>query len=187
MSTRTPRPPFALRPAQLGDAAALSRFKRVALAETEFLLQGPEDWPGDVAAERSLIEAFQGHSRSLLLLALEGDNGRSANVVAMCSVVGGPFVRNAHVGQLGMAVLRSHWRSGLGRALLDYTMRWAAGPGNLRKLSLQVHTANTPAHALYVSAGFEHEGVLRGEAMLNDAPADLILMGRFLAEIPEMP
>ncbi|MEY3011470.1 MAG: hypothetical protein RIT45_205 [Pseudomonadota bacterium] len=175
-----------IRRARFSDAARLCDFKRLALRETEFLLQGPEDWLDDVPAERSLIEAFVNHDRSVLLLAVLDDGDDDASVVGMISIVGGPFRRNAHVGQLGMGVLRSQWRRGVGRALLDASLRWAAGPGGLEKVSLQVHADNHPARRLYESSGFVAEGVLAGEALLGEALCDLVVMGRFLADLREV-
>lgn len=175
-----------LRTARLSDAARLCDFKRLALRETEFLLQGAEDWLDDVVAERSLIEAFLHHDRSLLLLAILDDGGRDSRVVGMLSIVGGPFRRNGHVGQLGMGVLREQWRRGVGRALLEHSLRWAAGPGGLEKVSLQVHAANRPAHQLYLRSGFVEEGVLRGEALLGEDYVDLVVMGRFVADLREV-
>lgn len=177
---------LSVRSARFSDAARLCDFKRAALRETEFLLQGPEDWLDDVPAERSLIEAFVQHDRSILLLAVLDDGSAEAQVVGMVSVVGGPFRRNGHVGQLGMGVLRSQWRRGVGRALLDAALRWSAGPGRLEKVSLQVHADNHPARRLYQTAGFVEEGVLRGEALLGQALVDLVVMGRFLADLREV-
>lgn len=169
-----------VREARVTDAAALCRYKRQVLVETEFLLQGREDWQDDVAGERHVIEAFAHHPRSVLLLAVER-SARGAEIVGMCSVVGGPYLRNAHVGQLGMGVRRSHWRRGVGKALLQAALSWAALPGHLSKISLQVHEANLPARRLYEACGFVVEGRLRGEALLGGAPADLLAMGWFVA------
>ncbi len=175
-----PLPPnVQIRPVRTSDAAALCSFKRVVLTETEFLLQGREDWVDDVAAERGLIDAFLQHSRSILLVAVE-QTAAGAAIVGMCSVVGGPYVRNAHVGQLGMAVRRSHWRTGIGRGLLQTCLRWCGAPGRLRKVTLQVHVDNAPARRLYESSGFIVEGHLHGEAIINGKLVDLLTMGRFV-------
>ena len=172
-------PQVQIRPVRAADAAALCSFKRVVLMETEFLLQGREDWVDDVAAERGLIDAFLQHSRSVLLVAVE-QSSAGATIVGMCSVVGGPYVRNAHVGQLGMAVRRSHWRGGIGRGLLQACLRWCGAPGRLRKVTLQVHVDNAPARRLYEDTGFIVEGHLRCEAIINGALVDLLTMGRFV-------
>ncbi len=169
-----------LREARASDAAALCSYRRAVLNESEFLLQGPEDWQEDVAAERGLIDAFAHHPRSVLLIAVEHGPG-GALVVGMCTLVGGPYLRNAHVGTLGMAVRRSHQGRGIGRQLLDAALQWAARPGHLHKVALQVHVENRVACGLYRAAGFEVEGTLRGEATLAGRPADLYAMGRFLS------
>ncbi len=169
-----------LREARTSDAAALCSYRRAVLNESEFLLQGPEDWQEDVAAERGIIEAFAHHPRSVLLVAVEHSRA-GAMIVGMCTVVGGPYLRNAHVGTLGMAVRRSHQGRGIGRQLLDAALQWGSRPGHLLKMNLQVHVENTLACGLYRAAGFEIEGTLRGEATLAGRPVDLYAMGRFLS------
>lgn len=158
------------------DAEALLDFKQAVLHETEFLLQGPEDTEGTVKEEVGLIGSFARHPGCVLLLAWDDDR-----VVGMCTVVAGALARSRHVGQTGMAVRRSHWRRGVGAALLAHALDWAAGDDALRKLSLQVHATNAPARRLYERFGFAYEGRLTGEARVGGAYVDLLAMGRTLS------
>ena len=164
-----------LRPASRQDAAALLAFKIIVLAETEFLLQGPEDISGQVHEERKLIDSFLQHPGCRLLLAWDG-----AEVIGMCTSVAGSLARSRHVAQTGMAVRRSHWRRGVASALLEESIRWARDDAGLHKLSLQVHAENQPARQLYERHGFAYEGRLREEALLDGRFVDLLAMGRFL-------
>ena len=156
------------------DAQALAHFKGQVLSETEFLLQGLEDFTGNPVDEVNLIDAFERHGGSALWLALEGQE-----VIAMCTVVAGAFVRSRHVGQTGVAVLRSHWRTGVATALIERAIEAARAQG-LLKLSLQVHASNHRARRLYERFGFRYEGRLRAEAKLSGNVVDLLAMGRIL-------
>lgn len=164
---------FTIRPAGLADAEALCAFKRQVFAETEYLLQGLEDFEDQVDVERDLIGRFHHQSNSVLVLAVTPD-GR---VIGLCSIVGGHLWRTRHVGTMSIGVLRAWWRHGVGRKLMQQTIRWAEANPLLAKLALQVHATNTPARALYRSLGFVEEGCLRGEAKVAWGVDDLIPMG----------
>ncbi len=167
--------PWRIRPALPSDARRLCDFRRLVLVETEFLLQSPEDWQDDEGDERDLIERFAVDPLSVLLLACQG-----GAVVGMCSVVAGPLERNRHVGQVGVAVLRSYWRLGVARALMSRVLDWTVEIGALHKLALQVHSNNLGARRLYEDLAFEYEGVLRDEASWQGRYVDLLAMGRLL-------
>lgn len=164
-----------VRPAVEGDARRLCDFRRQVLVETEFLLQGPEDWIDHIDDERELIGRFAADPGSVLLIAATG-----GAVVGMCSVVAGALQRNRHVGQVGIGVLRRCWRQGVASALMRRCLTWAQDEVRLHKLSLQVHSSNGPARKLYEDLGFEYEGVLRDEARLGARYVDLLAMGRLL-------
>lgn len=93
---------------------------------------------------------------------------------------------NAHVRQIqGLAVDPRARRRGVGRALLTAACELARRQGAFR-ITLRVLGHNTAARALYASEGFEVEGVLRGEFVLDGAYADDVLMGRWLRS-PDVP
>lgn len=167
-----------VRIATLADADAVRAFKRLALGETEYLLQGLEDYDDRVAAERELIGRFLNQANCMLLVAVTA-GGR---VAAICSVVGGHLYRTRHVGTMSVAVLSPFWGQGLATRLMRDAMAWAEANPLLTKLSLQVHASNAPARRLYQRLGFAEEGLLRGEARLADGFDDLVPMGLALPE-----
>ena len=67
----------------------------------------------------------------------------------------------------------------MGQALLAAAYEQARARG-ASKLSLRVLATNTAACALYQSAGFQIEGVLRGEFRIGDDDVDDIVMARYL-------
>ena len=81
-----------------------------------------------------------------------------------------------HVLQVnGISVDPAYRRRGIARALLDAAIAEARSRG-ARKLSLRVFAPNVAARGLYEAAGFEVEGVLRGEFFLEGDYVDDVLM-----------
>ncbi len=92
-----------------------------------------------------------------------------------------PLPENAHVwGIEGFAVLPAERGRGTGAALLEALARQAAAAG-VRKLSLRVLSTNERAQRLYARAGYEVEGVLRGEFVVDGHVVDDVLMARRVA------
>ena len=105
-------------------------------------------------------------------------------LVADCDRVVG-YVRVRHPSRLpagrhvlqinGVAVDPEYRRRGIARALLDAAIAESRSRG-ARRLTLRVFAPNAAARALYEAAGFEVEGVLRGEFFLDGAYVDDVLM-----------
>jgi ribosomal protein S18 acetylase RimI-like enzyme len=75
----------------------------------------------------------------------------------------------------GLAVDPGRHRQGLGRLLISAAAREATARG-ARRLTLRVLGPNARARALYESCGFEVEGRLRGEFLLDGRYVDDVLM-----------
>ena len=87
-----------------------------------------------------------------------------------------PLQSNRHVFELrGLAVDPSRQRCGLGRVLVDAAVREAAARVG-RRLTLRVLAPNAAARHLYERAGFQVEGVLREEFLLDGRYVDDMLM-----------
>jgi ribosomal protein S18 acetylase RimI-like enzyme len=93
-----------------------------------------------------------------------------------------PLTSNRHVMHIaGLAVAPEQQGRGIGARLLDAMIAELARRG-VRKVGLRVLSWNEPALRLYRSCGFETEGVLRGEFVLDGALVDDHLMARWLTE-----
>ncbi len=91
-----------------------------------------------------------------------------------------PLPENAHVvGVFGLAVAPAARRRGVASALLAAAERRARAAG-ARKLSLRVLGTNQPAIRLYDRLGFEREGVLRDEFLIDGGYVDDVLMTKHL-------
>ena len=83
---------------------------------------------------------------------------------------------NQHVMCIGgLAVAPSHHREGIGKALLLAALVELRERG-VTKVGLRVLGWNEPAIRLYHACGFEVEGVLRGEFLLDGVLVDDVLM-----------
>ncbi|WP_055589686.1 GNAT family N-acetyltransferase [Peterkaempfera griseoplana] len=138
-------------------------------------------WLSDVAPQRPAGEPFfdERHGPDQYQVAVVAD-GRIAGYVRV--VPSTPLASNAHVRQIqGLAVdgeLRGH---GIGRALVAAACERARGEG-ARRITLRVLGHNRPARALYERCGFQVEGVLPEEFLLDGAYVDDVCMGRSLLQ-----
>ena len=161
--------PFTIRRAQPGDAAALVELTRAVVAEPEgWLLGGADD--RSVADERRYLRSVRRTPHAAVFVA-EAPEG----LVGRLSVARDPHPASAHVADLGLLVAASHRRRGIGRALLEHTVRWARRHG-VTKLELHVFPHNRPAIALYEQFGFVQEGYRRHHYRRGSEYVDAILM-----------
>jgi ribosomal protein S18 acetylase RimI-like enzyme len=98
-------------------------------------------------------------------------------VVGWCDIVPVPFEGFRHCGALGMGVLPRHRRRGIGRRLLEATLREAEHCG-ITRVQIEVFSSNRVAIALYEAFGFECEGRKRRARQLDDNADDLVCMVR---------
>lgn len=99
-----------------------------------------------------------------------------------------PLPENAHVVHVsGIAVHPEARRRGVAAALLTAAEPFARSCGAV-KISLRVLGTNAPAIALYERLGYEREGVLRDEFVINGRYVDDVMMAKPVpATAPEHP
>jgi ribosomal protein S18 acetylase RimI-like enzyme len=102
------------------------------------------------------------------------DAGR---VIGWCDVTPKAHATLRHSGTLGMGVAASHRSCGVGKALLEATLR-AAHERGLTRIELVVRVDNEPAIALYRRFGFEVEGRLRDYLVVDERAHDALAMAR---------
>jgi ribosomal protein S18 acetylase RimI-like enzyme len=98
-------------------------------------------------------------------------------VVGWCDISPVPFEGFRHCGALGMGVLPQHRRRGIGRRLLEATLR-GAGRCGITRVQLEVFASNRAAISLYEAFGFECEGPKRRAQELDGIAEDLVCMAR---------
>ena len=160
---------FAVREAEPGDAPALVALAQAVGAEPEGWLIADESWRG-VADERRYLKAIKRHPHGAVFVA-----ENAGEIVGRLSVARDPHPASFHVADLGLMVAAAYRRRGIGRALLERAVEWAAD-SRVCKLELHVFPHNEPAIALYENFGFVREGFRHAHYRRGAGYVDAILM-----------
>ncbi|MFK7930598.1 MAG: N-acetyltransferase family protein [Myxococcota bacterium] len=164
-----------LRPARSTDAAAIQRLHRSVLDERQFFITEPHEFRDSVDDKVRLIRELQRSTNSLFLVARRG-----SHLLGFVTVRGGVLNRMRHTGKLEIMVGQDARGHGVGRALMEATLRWADGNAEMVKLGLAVFADNKRAIDLYRGFGFREEGRRNSEYRLEDGRfVDDVLMYRF--------
>lgn len=102
-------------------------------------------------------------------------------VVGWCDISRHFFPSHAHRGRLGMGVLPAYRGRGLGRRLVQTTLKAAQETGFVR-IELDVYEDNARAIALYEKVGFAREGIVRRAACIDGRFIDAISMALLFDE-----
>jgi RimJ/RimL family protein N-acetyltransferase len=97
-------------------------------------------------------------------------------IVASGNVAGGDIPADLHRVNLGMGVLRSYRRRGLGREILQEIVNWCKTEPAIHWLDLGVFANNLPAKALYGRFGFRVIGTTCERWFVDGHPIDEISM-----------
>jgi ribosomal protein S18 acetylase RimI-like enzyme len=139
-----------LRPATTDDAAEMIRAIDSVAREGAYLLRSCFD----VAVEEGQARIAQRREEgSLIVVAVLG-----GKLVGWASLKRSRHEFLQHTVGLGMGVVRGYRGLGIGTALMDYVLEWAAEQG-FEKVNLGVRANNERAKALYRKLGFVEEGV----------------------------
>lgn len=160
-----------IREAGLDDAAAIAEFVARIYAERLPTIGRQDQLPGTLHG-RVFLERTLGHPRSVVLVALDGDE-----VCGCLNFHGRDQPQRAHGGVFGISVSPSHRGRGVGTRLIGRLLEWAPRHG-VRRVELEVFGNNGRAIRLYERLGFEHEGRLRDAVEVDGELVDLILMAR---------
>ncbi len=140
-----------------------------------------------VAREReylSLLEAFPlEETRAFVFGMIKGGNPQfvalaDGKVVGWCDISRHAFPSHAHTGRLGMGIIPAYRGQGVGRRLIDATLRASRDVG-IERVELSVHADNSRAIALYEKVGFVREGLARKSFHIDGRYKDAIHMAFF--------
>ena len=165
---------IAVRLASDGDGPALARI--------DLATWTPAVSPAPAPVDADAYRFFDDRTLPGNVLVAEVD-GKVAGWVKVQSPT--PLLSHAHVLEIGgLAVDPSRQGVGVGRRLVEAAVQECSRRG-ARKVTLRVLGPNTAARRLYERCGFEAEGVLHGEFMLQGRYVDDVLMARQLvAPVP---
>ena len=162
-----------LRAARTRDARELTRLLDAVAAEPDsgLLIQPGQRGAGDW---RRLIAEADTEPRALFLVAdVEGRLAGNLGVRPVASPA------SPHVCQIGMSVAAATRGVGLGGALLELALEWAAAHG-YNKATLSVLAHNAAAERFYARHGFTREGTRMAQFIRGGKYSDEVLMARLL-------
>jgi RimJ/RimL family protein N-acetyltransferase len=138
-----------LRPAVEEDAAQLVQAIDSVAREGLYFLRSRFDV--DLEKEQVFIAEAREKGNLMLAALLEG------KLVGWVTLFRGRAEFTQHTAELGMGVIQGLRGIGIGTALMDYALRWAAQQG-FEKVNLGVRAGNERARVLYRKFGFVEEG-----------------------------
>lgn len=154
------------------DAEALLQLSQQVALETEYLVM---DEAGMALTPEMLavhLENLYDSPNNLLLVVFVNDQ-----LVGNASVKASPEYRVAHIGEIGISILKEFWGIGLGSLLMEEILYWAQESQVIRRLELTVQAQNERAIHLYQKFDFELEATMvRGARDNQGAFLDVHLM-----------
>ena len=136
-------------------------------AETQNFMNSPEEF--EASESRSFSAKFLPSDHLVAVVAT-----RVVGYVRLTRPTS--LASNAHVLHIGGLAVAPGWQGlGVGRGLIAAAVAEARSRG-ASKLGLRVLAGNESALRLYVGHGFETEGILRGEFILDGVAVDDVLM-----------
>jgi RimJ/RimL family protein N-acetyltransferase len=165
-----------IREATKWDAKAMVEYLGAIAAESENLTFEPGELKITVEIEEEILDRAYQSDKNMFFLALIDDE-----IAGNINFHSSERRRISHVGEFGISVKKKYWGQGIGGKLMDAMLAWAKDHG-IRKINLRVRADNEAAIALYRKKGFEKEGLLRCEYMIDGLCIDHLAMGLVLEE-----
>ena len=163
-----------IRQAKVADAQQIIKLAEQLAHETDFMLREVGEEVLSLAAQEALLSDFIAHGNKVFFVLEKQDQ-----IVGLCVGSGGFARRNKHNLYCVMGILQSHTGQGFGRALLNQLEEWAKA-AEFTRLELTVMMHNDIARRLYLSFGFEEEGIKRRSLYIKGQYVDEVYMSKLL-------
>ncbi len=156
-------------------AQHMVNFYNVVGGETDFLSFGKNEFRQTVEDYKNFVESTRLEQNSILLLATLNDE-----IISIASINSSQKDRMKHVGTLGIVISEQFTGQGLGRKMMEQLIQWATSNGITNKISLVTREDNVLAIELYEKLGFEKEGLIKKDNLINGVYYNTLVMGLFL-------
>lgn len=165
-----------IRKAIPSDAPELLRVLQILNSETDFLVMDELGLNMETdAMAGNLAQMYESPNNLLLVALLDG------MIVGVASVMASAEPSAAHIGEIGISLLKEYWGFGLGSFMMEEILIWAVTTGVIRRLELTVQARNERACRLYEKFDFQTEAVMaRGVKSAQGAFLDVYLMSRMI-------
>jgi RimJ/RimL family protein N-acetyltransferase len=155
------------------DAEAYLLYLHAIASESDNLTFGTDDVSLTVEQQIQNIRELMEREHDLFLLAeIEGE------IVGNLTFRSGKRPRTQHAGEFGVSVRQKYWGKGIGKLLISSLLTWAREHRQIRKVNLRVRADHAGAIQLYQEMGFQVEGRLTREFMINGEFFDALVMGK---------
>ena len=142
--------------------------------QTDFRLYEPNERKISISQQIKEIESLIGNDNSTIIVAQDGDL-----LVGYLSAYGRGQARIKHIVNIGIAILQSHSRQGIGTMLFEEVEAWAR-KHNKHRLELTVMENNPNAYGLYRKMGFEVEGLKKDSMFIDGKYINDIYMSKLI-------
>lgn len=166
-----------LRSPREDEAQALIDYLKVVRAETDGIMSDPLDTLPTLEEERQWILKSNRNDAGIHLAA-EADG----EVIALGGIDQPGFVRQQHIGSLGISIRQQWCDRGLGTIIMQSMIDWARQNSTLELVTLTVFADNPRAQAVYRKIGFQIDGLLPRRAKVDGKYRDMIVMSLWLNE-----
>ena len=160
---------MSLREALPQDSAQLLLLGQTLLSETDFYTRLPEERAIDAMGMAEIAAAYKERHGWHMINIWKGDQAIAEGIL-----VPGTLYRTAHIGMLGIGVLRSHWGQGLGQILMA-DLEERACKDSLERLEFTVLSHNRRARDFYKRLGYTEEGCRRRSVRFGPQPSSALV------------
>jgi RimJ/RimL family protein N-acetyltransferase len=161
-----------IREAGTEDAEAILTYLAQIGAESDNLDFGSEGLGYSIEEEAGFIEALSASDNGKILMGFVKEE-----LVSVAHLAGkSKRPRTKHVASLAISVIKTHWKNGIGDAMLGALMDWAQTNSVLRVVELEVRADNTAAIALYEKHGFMVRGRFPQRFRIEGQSLDTLFM-----------
>ncbi|KFN91445.1 GNAT family N-acetyltransferase [Tetragenococcus muriaticus] len=158
------------------DAKQIVEVSQTIGSQTEYLVMDEYGTNLPLNLLENQLDTIYNSDHQLLLVALVEEE-----IVGSASVRSSEEKRVAHIGEVGISLLKDYWGIGLGSILLEELIEWAQQSQQIRRLKLTVQKQNTRAIHLYEKYGFQTEAVMKRGATGDDGRfLEVLLMSKMI-------
>jgi RimJ/RimL family protein N-acetyltransferase len=173
---------FVIREAAITDAEQLMAHTRGILSEPQWSVTESEEFQVTTQQEEDWIAGFRQRPHSILLVAGMGTR-QDSRVIGAVTFNTQPRFRVRHRGRVGIGVQAAYRGLGVGEALLQALLDWAAAEPDIERVELSVFAHNEGAIRLYRKLGFAEEARLpRAFKLADGSYYDEIMMVKWVKQ-----
>ncbi|MBZ4683211.1 MAG: acetyltransferase, family [Fusobacteriales bacterium] len=165
---------YTIKQTEIKDANAIIDYLYTIAGESNTITFSQSEMTLTVEKEIEFIKTTINSKNNLMLIAKQNNE-----IISLLTVFSSSKPRLSHVGEIGISVLKKYWNKGIASNMFNEMFKWVEN-SNLSKLSLRVREDNIYAIKLYKKYGFEQEGLLKNDFLLNNKYYNNIIMEKIL-------